>query len=166
MTPQSSSRARGKKKSVVPARSSVKLRKAPCNSPLASHPMFYFLQTSLDHVKRRRSREALHLSPHPKGYASCPSVTPHHPQVRAPHLGLTRNNISLILMSYVSEEARKLARCESPTSRSGPGESRRANSSVHLGSSSGHSEESPELEPDRPPKRLISFLPPSPPCEG
>ena len=47
----------------------------------------YFLQTSLDHVKRRRPREALHLSPHPKGYASRPSVTPHHPHVRAPYLG-------------------------------------------------------------------------------
>ena len=48
-----------------------------------------FLQTSLDHVKRRRPCEALHLSLHPKGMRHAPQSQRTVLQVHAPALRRT-----------------------------------------------------------------------------
>ena len=61
---------------IIPARRDGCGHRGVAGAPLgqwrtAWHPLqhmcIHFLQTSLDHVKRRRPREALHLSLHPKG---------------------------------------------------------------------------------------------------
>ena len=115
--------------------------------------MFYILQTSLDHVKRRRphevssspwsSKETPHAHDHTTSNLPCTSFTSH-------------------------SETWKLARCQSPTSRVGPGDiMQRTNSSVHLGSSLGQTQRSSQrLSQNRPPSDLsILFSLPHHPLE-